>query len=55
MDEEDFKDVLCQMTDKNKAARKKGLEKGFKLLKKDITDLSEVQRDEIMRIKQLFN
>ena len=50
MDEEDFKDILCQMTDKNKAARKKGLENGHKLLKKNIADLSEEQREEIMRI-----
>ena len=50
MDEEEFADVLSQITEQNKTLRKRGFEKVLKLVEKEDQAFSEDQREELMRI-----
>lgn len=50
MNEEDFSDILSQISDQNKSTRKRGLEKVSKLLEKEHVEFTEDQRDEMIRL-----
>ena len=50
MNEEEFSDILSQISDQNKSTRKRGLEKVSKLLEKEHVEFTEDQKDEMIRL-----
>ena len=50
MDEEEFSDLLSQITGENKSSRKRGFEKVLKIVEKEDLEFSDEQREELMRI-----